>query len=138
MSLEINKPRLSRSSIPLIALCILFAIRLALCAESSDAQICKPELLDCPAIEIGNAGVFKWTCNHDQARGEGFYIVFIRPSGTYVLLKVPKGRTTFEFTPDVPGTWRWMVINTHPDRTKSDVESTPGYFQVVNADAAKH
>lgn len=57
--------------------------------------------------------------------------MFVRPSGTYVLLKVPDGRTSFEFTPDTTGRWRWIVINTDPDRTKPDRESEPGYFDVV-------
>ena len=57
--------------------------------------------------------------------------MFIRPVGTYVLLKVPQGRTSFEFTPDMAGMWRWIVINTDPDRTKPDLESEPGYFEVI-------
>lgn len=133
----INKSNLSRTSITLITLCVFSPTAFAFCQGPQTGEICKPELLDSPVIELGNAGVFQWGCNHDQPGGEGFYIVFIRPSGTYVLLKVPKGRTAFEFTPDAPGMWRWMVINTHPDRTKSDVESAPGYFQVVAMEGDK-
>ncbi|MDA8406986.1 MAG: hypothetical protein M0T73_09045 [Deltaproteobacteria bacterium] len=130
----INKSRLSRSSVTLLAFCLLLPAAPVFCDELGEDKICKPELLDCSAIELGNAGIFRWTCNHDQPGGEGFFIVFIRPSGTYVLLKVPKGRKVFEFTPDVAGSWRWMVINTHPDRTKPDLESSPGYFQVMRAE----
>ncbi len=130
----INKSILSRSSVTLLALCVLFPVTFAFCEGLGEDQICKPELFDSSAIELGNAGIFGWSCNHEQPGGEGFFIVFIRPSGTYVLLKVPKGRKKFEFTPDVAGTWRWMVINTHPDRTKPDVESSPGYFQVTRAE----
>lgn len=134
---KINKSRLSRSSMTLIALCVLFPASFVSCNEPTDGEICRPELVDSPVIELGNAGVFKWVCDVNHLGGEGFYVVFIRPSGTYVLLKVPKGRTTFEFTPDGAGTWRWMVINTHPDRTKPDVESAPGFFQVVIEESDK-
>jgi hypothetical protein len=94
-------------------------------------QVCRPDLGPSPTIELGQAGVFTWTCSGASEKGKGFYIVFIRPSGTYVLLKVPQGRTSFEFAPDAPGMWRWIVINTDPDRAKPDVESSPGHFQVV-------
>jgi len=133
----INKSRLSRPSALLLAFCLLFPAKSVFCEGLGEDQICKPELFDSLTIELGNAGVFRWACNHDQPGGEGFFIVFIRPSGTYVLLKVPKGRKIFEFTPDVAGAWRWMVINTHPDRTKPDVESSPGYFQVTSAQGDK-
>ncbi|MFH0958666.1 MAG: hypothetical protein V1897_08185, partial [Pseudomonadota bacterium] len=103
----------------------------AFCQEHRSGEICKPELMETSAIELGAPGEFKWLCDHNLPLGEGFYVVFIRPSGTYVLLKVPRGRTSFEFTPDTIGMWRWMVINTHPDKTKPDVESSPGNFQVV-------
>ncbi|MGC8604295.1 MAG: hypothetical protein ACP5VS_11480 [Desulfomonilaceae bacterium] len=131
MNSKINRYRLSKYSITFVAVCVLLPATVAMCEEPGDDQICKPELLDSSAIELGAAGVFRWRCNHNQANGDGFYIVFIRPLGTYVLLKVPKGRTSYEFTPDVAGAWRWMVINTHPDKTKPDVESAPGYFQVI-------
>jgi len=75
--------------------------------------------------------MFSWTCSAHNRPGKGYYIVFVRPSGTYVLLKVPEGRTSFEFTPDTAGSWRWVVINTDPDRTRPDTESEPGHFQVI-------
>lgn len=99
--------------------------------EKGSSQICRPSLGTSPTIELGRAGQFRWTCVGGKEAGNGHYIVFIRPSGTYVLLKVPRGRTSFEFTPDTPGLWRWIVINTDPDRTKPDLESEPGFFQVV-------
>ncbi len=95
------------------------------------SEICRPQLADSATIELGMAGRFSWTCTGGEKDGNGYYIVFIRPSGTYVLLKVPLGRTSFEFTPDTAGLWRWIVINTDPDRTKPDMESEPGYFQVI-------
>ena len=95
------------------------------------SNICRPQLAESTTIELGMAGEFKWTCTGGEKEGNGYYIVFIRPDGTYVLLKVPVGRTSFEFTPDTPGLWRWIVINTDPDRTKPDMESEPGYFQVI-------
>jgi hypothetical protein len=101
-------------------------------------QVCRPNLGPTPTIELGKAGVFTWSCSGTSEQGKGFYIVFIRPSGTYVLLKVPQDRTSFEFAPDAPGMWRWIVINTDPDRTKPDVESSPGHFQVVLTQESAH
>lgn len=94
-------------------------------------RVCRPVLEPVPIVEMGDAGTFKWTCSGAEKQGAGYYIAFIRPSGTYVLLKVPRGRTAYEFTPDTGGMWRWIVINTDPDPTKPDVESEPGYFQVI-------
>lgn len=128
------KVRLKRSSIAIVALCVMLKAALAFCQGQENGGICKPELVEVPAIELGNPGAFSWVCDHGQPTGEGFYIVFIRPSGTYVLLKVPKGRKSFEFTPDTLGVWRWMVINTHPDKTKPDVESAPANFNVVDSE----
>jgi len=96
--------------------------------------ICKPVLGNSPSIKLGKEGAFAWDCLDGQKEGSGYYIVFIRPSGTYVLLKVPQGQMSLQFTPDMSGTWRWIVINTDPDRTKADVESEPGHFQVVPAE----
>ena len=96
-----------------------------------NSAICRPSLSRGPSIEMGNSGIFGWKCDESSGKGAGFYIVFIRPSGTYVLLKVPIGKTSFEFTPDSTGSWRWMVINTDPDRSRPDVESEPGNFQVT-------
>lgn len=103
-------------------------------AENPAEQVCRARLAKTPLIELGKAGQFSWSCSEDQKLGKGFYIVFVRPVGTYVLLKVPQGRSEFEFTPDVAGTWRWIVINTDPDRGKPDVESEPGFFQVTQPD----
>ena len=97
-------------------------------------RVCKPVLDSVPVVEMGDAGVFTWTCSGAEKQSAGYYIVFVRPSGTYVLLKVPRGRTSYEFTPDTGGMWRWIVINTDPDPTKPDVESEPGYFQVIIRD----
>jgi hypothetical protein len=91
-------------------------------------------LRDSPTIELGKAGLFSWSCAGGEKRGSGFYVVFIRPSKTYVLLKVPLGRSSFEFTPDAAGKWRWIVINTDPDRTRPDLESEPGRFRVITPD----
>lgn len=99
--------------------------------QENAPRICRPVLALSQTIELGRAGLFKWTCAGGEKAAGGYYVVFIRPSGTYVLLKVPEGRTSFEFTPDAQGGWRWIVINTDPDRTKPDVESEPGYFQVI-------
>jgi hypothetical protein len=108
----------------------------SLALEEPVPQVCRPNLGPSPTIELGKAGVFTWSCAGGTEKGKGYYIVFIRPSGTYVLLKVSQGRTSFEFAPDTPGLWRWIVINTDPDRTKPDVESTPGHFQVtIGADS---
>jgi hypothetical protein len=110
----------------------------SLALEERIPHICRPDLGPSPAIELGKAGAFTWSCSGENEQGKSFYIVFIRPSGTYVLLKVPQGRESFEFTPDAPGTWRWIVINTDPDRTKPDVESKPGNFQVVLTQESAH
>lgn len=101
-------------------------------ADEPAQRVCKPRLGQSFTIELGNAGTFEWTCSGGRVEGSGFYIVFVRPSGTYVVLKVPHGRTSFEFTPDTPGSWRWIVINTDPDGTKPDEESEPGHFQVLS------
>ena len=122
--------------------CLILALFLCLAvdpckSETSAAtgeeasRICRPGLAESSTIDLGKAGLFKWTCGGDNKKGGGFYIVFIRPSGTYVLLKVPQGRKTFEFTPDTTGMWRWIVINTDTDGTKPDLESEPGFFQVL-------
>ena len=103
-------------------------------AELEKPRICRPVLGVSPTIELGKAGLFSWSCMGGEKKGAGFYVVFIRPSRTYVLLKVPLGRSSFEFTPDAPGMWRWIVINTDPDRTKPDMESEPGYFQVIGTE----
>lgn len=105
------------------------------CLAADEAQnvpgVCRPMLGPASTVELGNPGTFTWTCHGNQGEGNGYYIVFIRPSGTYVLLKVPKKRMSFEFTPDVEGTWRWLVINTDPDRSRPDVESKKGRFLVT-------
>jgi len=95
------------------------------------SNVCRPVLGASPVIELGKTGVFTWTCSGGHKESGGYYIVFVRPVGTYVLLKVPRGRATFEFMPDVTGAWRWIVINTDPDRAKPDVESEQGSFQVI-------
>ena len=105
--------------------------------EDSMQRLCRPQTGPSPTIEMGKAGNFTWTCSGGEKAGNGFYIVFIRPVGTYVLLKVPEDRQSFEFTPDAPGMWRWIIINTDPDRTKPDVESEPGYFQVILTEPAE-
>lgn len=121
---------------PLIsAICALGLLGIQVCkAENPTEQVCRARLAQTPPIELGKAGQFSWSCSGDQKPGKGFYIVFVRPIGTYVLLKVPQDRSAFEFTPDVAGTWRWIVINTDPDRGKPDVESEPGFFQVTQSD----
>jgi hypothetical protein len=93
--------------------------------------VCSPALENVPVIELGKGWKFTWNCDGANGMEHGFYIVFIRPSGTYVLLKVAQGSNYYEFTPDASGHWRWIVINTDPDRSKPDVESEPGHFQVV-------
>jgi hypothetical protein len=131
---------MKRSRVSIFACCVLVTFVTGssgspvLAVEDGTPEVCRPSLGLSPAIELGKAGVFTWNCAVDNDKGKGFYIVFIRPAGTYVLLKVPQGRTSFEFTPDTPGTWRWIVINTDPDRTKPDVESKPGTFQVIGAE----
>lgn len=100
-------------------------------AEGVEARVCLPHPVPVSSVELGKAGVFHWNCSGGTNNSRRYYVVFVRPSGTYVLLKVPDGRTSFEFTPDTTGRWRWIVINTDPDRTKPDRESEPGYFDVV-------
>lgn len=99
--------------------------------EPEAERVCRPVLEKSPSITLSQTGLFRWNCSSQGKGGGGYYIVFVRPSGTYVLLKVPEGLTTFEFAPDVPGQWRWIVINTDPDRTKPDVESNPSSFEVT-------
>lgn len=105
-------------------------------AENSDRaiRICRPVLDSSTQITLGRAGQFRWKCVDGEDAGNGYYIVFVRPNGTYVLLKVSRGRTSFEFTPDTEGVWRWIVINTDPDKTKPDIESAPGRFVVRGAE----
>ncbi len=100
-------------------------------AQEQRSGVCKPKLHHVSSVELGKSVMFRWTCSPEEGTGGGYYIVFIRPSATYVLLKVPEGRTSYEFTPDTVGQWRWLVINTHPDRTKPDVESEPGHFETT-------
>jgi hypothetical protein len=97
---------------------------------ADEHEICRPSLLPLQSVDLGKSGEFRWNCSGPESE-VGFYIVFIRPSGTYVLLKVPRDRNSFEFTPDVSGIWRWIVIHTDPDRSKSDAESDPGTFLVT-------
>ena len=117
---------------------IVLATPLPAGTEGDTPGICRPSLGASPTIEMGRAGFFEWTCPDGEKKGSGFYVVFIRPSGTYVLLKVPKDRHSFEFTPDTAGMWRWLVINTDPDPTKPDLESDQGYFQVIVMDDTSH
>ena len=104
------------------------------CLTDSSIRICRPVLGSSPTVSLGRAGHFQWKCIGGQHAGSGYYIVFVRPNGTYVLLKVSQGKTTFEFTPDTVGVWRWIVINTDPDKTKPDIESAPGRFVVKGAE----
>ena len=97
---------------------------------ADEHETCRPALVPLPSVELGKSGEFRWNCSGGESE-VGFYIVFIRPSGTYVLLKVPRGSNSFEFTPDVSGPWRWIVIHTDPDRSKPDAESEPGAFLVT-------
>jgi hypothetical protein len=115
----------------LLVVVTLVAVSAQAGEEPEQAGVCRPILAKAPALQLSQSGVFRWSCSAQGRRGESYYIVFVRPSGTYVLLKVPDGRTEFEFTPDVEGQWRWIVINTDPDRTKPDVESEPGSFSVT-------
>jgi hypothetical protein len=103
-------------------------------SETSEkpSGVCCPALENVPPIELGKGWKYTWNCEGTNDVGHGFYIVFIRPSGTYVLLKVAQGANYYEFTPDASGQWRWIVINTDPDRSKPDVESEPGHFEVVD------
>jgi len=118
--------------------CCSIGLCLSDCRSSTETgpeqEICRPILGPSPQIELGKPGQFEWTCMDGRHDGQGYYVVFVRPAGTYVLLKVPHGRTSFEFTPDVEGVWRWIVINTDPDRTKPDLESEAGFFQVIRAE----
>lgn len=101
--------------------------------HGADPTICRPILSPFLTVELGKPGLFQWICDEEKEAGNGFYIVFIRPNSTYVLLKVPQGRSSFEFTPDMVGMWRWIVINTDPDRSKPDLESDPSNFLVIEA-----
>lgn len=101
--------------------------------QGADLTICRPILSPFLTIELGKPGLFQWNCDEEKAAGNGFYVVFIRPNSTYVLLKVSQGRSSFEFTPDMIGIWRWIVINTDPDRSKPDLESDPSNFLVIEA-----
>jgi hypothetical protein len=107
-------------------------------SEELKKAICKPNLQQLSTITLGSAGQFSWDCPEPGRQGNGYFIVFVRPVGTYVLLKVPEQRTAFEFAPDMPGNWRWIVINTDPDRGQPDVESDPGYFQVTAPEESAH
>jgi len=125
--------------IAIITVIVMGQMERPFCSEANrngqhNLDICKPELSGSQVIEMGHSGMFGWSCDAAHGKGAGYYIVFIRPTGTYVLLKVPIGKNSFEFTPDTTGLWRWMVINTDPDRTKPDVESEPGLFQVINTE----
>lgn len=115
---------------------VVLGVQLSAAIESDASGICRPSLGKSPTIEMGRSGLFEWACPGGEKKSSGFYIVFIRPSGTYVLLKVPRGRNSFEFTPDTAGMWRWIVISTDPDPTKPDLESDQGYFQVIMMDEA--
>ncbi len=103
----------------------------ATAAEKSTGRVCKPVLGPSQTVMLGKPARFTWTCSGGSIPGSGFFVVFIRPSGTYALLRVPKGLASYEFTPDSVGVWRWIVINTDPDRGRPDVESDKGYFQVI-------
>jgi hypothetical protein len=103
-------------------------------AETSGAtNICRPIVEPVPSLVLGESAIFRWTCSGARHDGEGYYIVVIRPVGTYVLLRVPRNRNFFEFTPDMEGHWRCIVINTDPDRTQPDLESEPAYFEVLKS-----
>ena len=118
------------SIIILISIIVLMVIVAAPSIGADKTATCRPALVPLPSVELGKSGEFSWNCSGPESE-IGFYIVFIRPSGTYVLLKVPRGRNSFEFTPDVAGIWRWIVIHTDPDRSKPDAESEPGTFLVT-------
>ncbi|MGB9618694.1 MAG: hypothetical protein ACPL7J_15345, partial [Desulfomonilaceae bacterium] len=122
---------LSRA-VALIALCLglFMAAEWLAGASSENTNICRPVLEPIPLIHLGEAGQFRWSCTGGVYQGDGYYIVFIRPIGTYVLLKVPQGRNSFEFAPDMEGQWRCIVINTDPNRSLPDLESEPIYFEV--------
>ena len=114
-----------------ISLTAGFAASAVRADEPPSQRMCRPILGPTRTIELGKSGEFHWTCPGEHKGDMGFYIVFIRPTGTYVLLKVPQERYSFEFTPDTPGAWRWIVIHTDPDRSKPDLESDPGTFLVA-------
>jgi hypothetical protein len=116
--------------ISITAIIVLIEITISIADEPSSREICRPTLVRIAHIELGKSGEFRWNCSGEESE-VGFYIVFIRPSGTYVLLKVPRGRNSFEFAPDIAGTWRWLVIHTDPDRSKPDAESEPDTFSVT-------
>jgi hypothetical protein len=119
------------SSINILTFVIAFMVVVAAPSIRADErETCRPLLVPLQSVELGKSGEFRWNCSGRESE-IGFYIVFIRPSGTYVLLKVPGGRNSFEFTPDVSGVWRWIVIHTDPDRSKPDAESEPGTFLVT-------
>lgn len=100
---------------------------------SERTNICRPYIEPVAAVSLGESALFHWTCRGGKESGEGYYIVFIRPVGTYVLLRVPRNRNSFEFTPDTEGQWRCIVIHTDPDRTQPDLESEPLYFEVLKS-----
>lgn len=122
------------TSLATVVLASFWGEGIATAGDEGLPTICRPTLGASRTIELGKAGVFEWTCRGGEKEGRGFYIVFIRPVGTYVLLKVPLGRVSFEFAPDMTGMWRWIVINTDPDRSLPDLESEPGYFEVTQTE----
>ena len=126
------------SCVVALSLCLGSMAGESLGEGESPPSVCRPMLEPVSPIQLGESGIFSWTCSGGSAPGAGYFVVFIRPIGTYVLLKVPTGRTSFEFTPDTAGAWRWVVINTDPDRSSPDVESNQGRFQVTASDAKSH
>ncbi len=130
----LSSPAQERSSlvISIVSIIVLAGITSSIADEPASRETCRPTLVRLTHVELGKSGEFHWNCSGEES-DVGFYIVFIRPSGTYVLLKVPRGRTSFEFTPDIPGTWRWLVIHTDPDRSKPDAESEAGTFLVTES-----
>jgi hypothetical protein len=130
----LSSPARERSSlvISIVSIIVLAGITSSIADEPALRETCRPTLVRLTHVELGKSGEFRWDCLGEES-DVGFYIVFIRPSGTYVLLKVPRGRNSFEFTPDIPGTWRWLVIHTDPDRSKPDAESEPGTFLVTES-----
>jgi hypothetical protein len=120
----------SSSIVILTSIVALMAAIATSIVGADEHGICRPSLVPLQSVELGKSGEFRWNCSGPESE-VGFYIVFIRPSGTYVLLKVPRDRNSFEFTPDVFGIWRWIVIHTDPDRSKPDAESEPGTFLVT-------
>lgn len=123
--------RMSLALAVLLIVAVVIAVPALAREEPEQARVCRPLLAKAPLLQLSQTGVFRWNCSSRGTTGESYYIVFVRPSGTYILLKVPDGKTEFEFTPDAEGQWRWIVINTDPDRTKPDVESEPGSFTVT-------